>query len=67
MAKKVNIECKKCGKEVEVIQKPRFKRKYCDECSAKNKKEWKENQWKLTMMIWKMNRLAQSPSKYHNV
>lgn len=49
--KKVNIKCKDCGKEFDVIQ-GKFKRKYCDECSAKNKKEWKEyeeNRWKLTM------------------
>ena len=52
MARKVSIECKSCGKEVDVIQRAKFKRKYCDDCSAKNKKEWgdwKENQWKLTM------------------
>jgi len=52
MAEKINIKCKDCGKEVDIIQNPRFKRKYCDECSTKNKKEWKEwkeNQWKLTM------------------
>jgi|TARA_Y100000034_G_C6803267_1_gene360467 uncharacterized Zn finger protein len=52
MARKVNIECKGCGKEVDVIQRPRFKRKYCDKCSKKNKeewKDWKENQWKLTV------------------
>jgi len=52
MARKVHIECKKCGKEFDIIQRPKFKRKYCDECSAKNKKEWKEwkeNQWKLTL------------------
>ncbi len=52
MAKKVSIECKDCGKEVEVMQNPKFKRKYCDKCSEKNKKEfkdWKENQWKLTL------------------
>jgi len=49
---KVKIECKNCGKEVEVMQSSKFKRKYCDDCSKKNKKEWanwKENQWKLTM------------------
>ena len=49
---KVNIECKSCGKKVEVMQRRGFKRKYCDDCSKKNKKEWsdwKENQWKLTM------------------
>jgi len=49
---KVNIECKNCGKEVEVIQRRGYKRKYCDDCSKKNKEEWsdwKENQWKLTM------------------
>ena len=52
MGRKVNIKCKDCGKEVDVIQNPRFQRKYCDKCSAKNKKEWKdwkENQWKLTI------------------
>jgi len=52
MGKKVSIKCKDCEKEVEVIQNPRFKRKYCDACSKKNKeewKEWKENQWKLTL------------------
>ena len=51
MTKKVEIECKNCGKEVEVTQ-GKYKRKYCDECSEKNKKEfkdWKENQWKLTL------------------
>ena len=49
---KLNIECKSCGKEVEVMQRPGFMRKYCDNCSKKNKEEWsdwKENQWKLTM------------------
>ena len=49
---KVNIECKSCGKEVEVIQRSGYKRKYCDDCSKKNKEEWsdwKENQWKLTI------------------
>ena len=52
MSRKVNIKCKACGKEVDVIQRVGFKRKYCDDCSAKNKKEWKDwkdNQWKLTM------------------
>ena len=51
MVKKINIECKGCKKEVDVIQ-GKYQRKYCDECSKKNKKEWKdwqENQWKLTM------------------
>ena len=36
---------------MEVIQ-GKYKRKYCDNCSAKNKKEWKEweeNRWKLTV------------------
>ena len=49
---KVSIECKSCGKNVEVMQRRGFKRKYCDDCSKKNKEEWsdwKENQWKLTM------------------
>jgi uncharacterized Zn finger protein len=49
---KVTIECKECGKEVEVMQSAGYKRKYCDDCSKKNKKEWsdwKENQWKLTI------------------
>lgn len=52
MSKKVNIKCGSCGKEVDVIQRPKFKRKYCDNCSAKNKEEWnnwKENQWKITV------------------
>ncbi len=40
MGKKVNIKCAKCEKEVDVIQNPKFKRKYCNDCSAKNKKEW---------------------------
>jgi len=49
---KVNIECKSCGKEVSVFQRRGFMRKYCNNCSKKNKEEWgdwKENQWKLTM------------------
>ena len=49
---RVSIECKNCGKEVEVIQRRGFMRNYCDDCSKKNKEEWrdwKENQWKLTM------------------
>ncbi|MAG78853.1 hypothetical protein CMI40_00560 [Candidatus Pacearchaeota archaeon] len=52
MSRKVTIECKSCKKEVEVTQSSKFKRKYCDPCSAKNKKEWKEwekNRWKLTV------------------
>ena len=52
MSKKVNIKCNACGKEVDVIQLPRFKRKYCDDCSVKRKKEWKEwkeDQWKITL------------------
>ncbi len=52
MSRTVNIQCADCKKEVDVIQRPKFKRKYCDDCSAKRKKEWKEwqeNQWKLTM------------------
>ena len=52
MSKKVNIKCNACGKEADVIQHAGFKRKYCDDCSAKNKKEWKEwkeNQWKITI------------------
>ena len=52
MARTVNIQCADCKKEVDVIQHPKFKRKYCDDCSTKRKKEWKEwqeNQWKLTM------------------
>lgn len=52
MSRTVNIKCADCKKEVDVVQRPKFKRKYCDECSAKNKKEWKEyeaNRWKLTM------------------
>ena len=52
MGRKVNIKCADCGKEVDVVQSGKFKRKYCDACSAKNKKEWKEyeeNRWKLTL------------------
>lgn len=52
MGRKVNIKCQACGKDADVIQHAKFKRKYCDDCSVKNKKEWndwKENQWKLTM------------------
>jgi len=52
MSKKINIKCAACGKDADVIQRAKFKRKYCDDCSQKNKKEWKDwkdNQWKLTM------------------
>jgi Zn finger protein HypA/HybF involved in hydrogenase expression len=31
------IKCKMCGKEFEVKQTARFARKYCEECSKKNK------------------------------
>ena len=52
MSRTVNIQCAECGKEVDVIQRSKFKRKYCDKCSVKKKKEWKdyqENRWKLTL------------------
>ena len=45
----VKIKCKDCGKEVEVKSaNPRFKRKYCDKCSAERKKAW-DDRWMVTV------------------
>lgn len=44
MIKKQN--CLECKAEFEVNPKARFRRKYCEKCSAKRKKMWDE-QWKL--------------------
>ena len=52
MSRTVNIQCAECKKEVDVIQRAKFKRKYCNDCSKKKKEEWKEyqeNRWKLTL------------------
>ena len=39
------IACRDCGKEFEA-KVSRFKRKYCDSCSKKRKKDY-ENLWKV--------------------
>jgi DNA-directed RNA polymerase subunit RPC12/RpoP len=34
------IKCRDCGKEFELIKQSRYKRKYCDKCSQKRKKDY---------------------------
>jgi hypothetical protein len=34
------IKCHDCGKEFESGEKTRYKRKYCNKCSKKRKKEY---------------------------
>lgn len=43
---KKKIKCFECKKEIEVETSSRYRRKYCEECSAKRKKMWDE-QWKV--------------------
>jgi len=40
------IKCSDCSKEFEQKATARYKRKYCDKCSKKRKKDY-ENLWKV--------------------
>ncbi len=49
----IERECKDCGKIFKLIvlksnKKPRFKRKYCDECKEAGRKSW-ENKELITI------------------
>jgi len=41
------IKCKDCGKDFEAKPSARYKRKYCDKCSAQRKKDY-ENIYLIT-------------------